>query len=73
MIKKNNKSDSNEVLVNLIYFLQRMGQTQGIKNVSLISGNISTQRDFIKYVENLKNKIIPSNYNTEEKNFSDLI
>ena len=71
--KKNNKSDSNEVLVNLIYFLQRMGQTQGIKNVSLISGNISTQRDFIKYVENLKNKIIPSNYNTEEKNFSDLI
>jgi hypothetical protein len=71
--KKNNKSDSNEVLINLIYFLQRMGQTQGIKNVSLISGNISTQRDFIKYVENLKNKIIPSNYNTEEKNFSDLI
>ena len=40
--KKNNKSDSNEVLINLIYFLQRMGQTQGIKNVSLISGNIST-------------------------------
>ena len=71
--KKNNKSDSNEVLINLIYFLQRMGQTQGIKNVSLISGNISTQRDFIKYVENLKNKIIPSNYNIEEKNFSDLI
>ncbi len=71
--KKNNKSDSNEVLINLIYFLQRMGQTQGIKNVSLISGNISTQRDFIKYVENLKNKIIPSNYNMEEKNFSDLI
>ena len=71
--KKNNKNDSNEVLINLMYFLQRMGQTQGIKNVSLISGNISTQRDFIKYVENLKNKIIPSNYNTEEKNFSDLI
>ena len=59
-------------MVKLIYFLQRMGQTKGIKNVSLKSGNISTQRDFIKYVEDMKNKIIPQSVD-DEKQFSELI
>ena len=70
--KDNGNNDSEEFLIKLIYFLQRMGQTKGIKNVSLKSGNISTQRDFIKFVEDMKNKIIPPTVDNE-KQFSELI
>ena len=70
--KDNGNNDSGEILVKLIYFLQRMGQTKGIKNISLKTGNISTQRDFIKFVEDMKNKIIPTSVD-DEKQFSELI
>jgi hypothetical protein len=49
-----------------------MGQTKGIKNISLKTRNISTQRDFIKFVEDMKNKIIPTSVD-DEKQFSELI
>ena len=59
-IDNNNKQniENNEILIKLIYFLEKLGQTKGLKSVSLKSGNVSIQKDFIKIVQQIKNKII---------------
>ena len=58
-IDNNNKQniENNEILIKLIYFLEKLGQTKGLKSVSLKSGNVSIQKDFIKIVQQIKNKI----------------
>ena len=58
-IDNNNKQniENNEILIKLIYFLEKLGQTKGLKSVSLKSGNVSIQKDFFKIVQQIKNKI----------------
>ena len=65
--KNNNGIESNEILVKLFYFLQRIGQTKGFKNISLKSGNVSIQRDFKKLIDEICNKI-NNNYSYKENN-----
>ena len=63
----NNEIESNEILVKLVYFLQKMLQTKGLKNISLKSGNVSIQRDFKKLIDEICNKI-NNNYSYKENN-----
>ena len=65
----NNEIESNEILVKLFYFLQKMIQTNGLKNVSLKSGNVSIQKDFKKLVDELSNKIANIHSNKENNFF----
>ena len=65
----NNEIESNEILVKLFYFLQKMIQTNGLKNVSLKSGNVSIQKDFKKVVDELSNKIANIHSNKENNFF----
>ena len=65
----NNEIESNEILVKLFYFLQKMIQTNGLKNVSLKSGNVSIQKDFKKLVDELNNKIANIHSNKENNFF----
>ena len=65
----NNEIESNEILVKLVYFLQKMLQTKGLKNISLKSGNVSIQKDFKKLVDDISNKITKIHSNKENNFF----
>ena len=65
----NNEIESNEILVKLVYFLQKMLQTKGLKNISLKSGNVSIQKDFKKLVDDISNKIAKIHSNKENNFF----
>ena len=67
--KNNNGIESNEILVKLVYFLQKMLQTKGLKNISLKSGNVSIQKDFKKLVDDISNKIAKIHSNKENNFF----
>ena len=72
IVNNNNK----EILIRLIYFLQRMIQTKGLDKMSIKNGNNSVQREFIKVFNNLKDKYVRFNGNNQiedERTFEEKI
>jgi hypothetical protein len=72
----NNNNNNKEILIRLIYFLQRMIQTKGLDKMSIKNGNNSVQREFIKVFNNLKDKYVRFNGNNQiedERTFEEKI